>query len=408
MPERLRELLCRGLDFSLAALVYIYSDARMRRSNVLRTLMLMGLPLGEAEGIYREVDEALSSHVRVASFLGGESHAWRGLEGVVVKCLDYLNVGEEAWRRVEALDAGESRVVRMLSLAISKRAGQMYYARGWDVVSVEPLAELASVLLLEDVDPFTVERLLVGSFLAVMNYKLGAGGYVYRQLRLIPNTTSVVRALADSVASEWPSRDYIMEMLEGASTCVIAALLGAERPYYEAVYGCDYGVVLNSLAIRGIAYKGTRNRFVINELKDVARDLALKRCEDLLNVLTPALRSQGYTLPAGSEGLLSFEYCCRYMASKPGSLLAIYTCPYAVAPPALGQGERAVVIVEGMGAGLPEYIGYLRRTRHPAAEALWLVLHRNKVYIVSATVREDWQRRLVEALKAVSPGVAFI
>jgi len=408
VPERLRGLLCRGLEASLAALAYIYSEARVRRGNVLRTLKLAGTPLPEAERVFEEVDRILSSYVRVAGLIGGESLAWRSVEGVVVKCLDSLGIVGEAWRRVEGLDGRDSRLLRIASLVIARRAAGMYYARGWDVVASEHTAELASVLLLEPVDPFTLERLLVGGLLAVVSYRMGAGEHVYRELRLIPNTTGIIKALADSASSEWPSRDYVEEALRKASPCEVAALLGAERTYYEAVYGCDYGVVVNTLAIRGIAFRGSKNPYIQGEIEEAARRLALEACGAMMEGLAPALRSLGYALPTGGEGRLGFEYCCKYTAARPGSLIAVYTCPYAVTPPTPRPGERAVVVVEGMGAGLPGYIGYLERARHPAARALWLVLHRGRLYVVASTAREAWQGELVEALRESFPGVGFI
>lgn len=180
-------------------------------------------------------------------------------------------------------------------------------------------------------------------------------------------------------------------------------MLNPREDYYRAVYGYKVQDVLKSLIIEKMVYKGIVNDYIKDEIRKVAEEVAQKRCHELMvENLIKALESLGYEVDLEHRGFDRIGYWCRYTAARPGATIYVYIQPFAVSPPLVGENEKTVIVVEGMGAEIPRCLEEWRKMPWSwlarLANALWIAIHKGRVYVFEFTVREGWQREIVEGL----------
>jgi len=384
--DDLRSYACSDAVKALALFTYVTSSSDYIYTNVKDTLRFLGVTPDRADELYDEVRTLVEKYLK-----GGQRE---DVEDVVRECLDKLGIVGEAKKRINALSDEERKILKVASLGVMKLMEKSPYSRGR--FSSEYLAQFVSVMISKDVNYDYLEGLFIKTLLAVKDYS----GSPY--MELIPSTTDIIIGLAKGVESELPNYDYIYSKLRyDAEPFQIAALYSPDRSFYEAIYGYRVEDILNSMVIEKIVFKGVKNQFVDKDLGKAVKVLAQEYSHDLMvNYIVNALESAGYEVNLKHSGFSELSYCCRYTAMRPGVALYIYVCPFAIRPPDIDKGERAIVVVEGVGAKLPEYLEGLKGTwRANLLNALWLCIYKNKVYVIGPTVKEDWQEEVVEALK---------
>jgi len=288
----------------------------------------------------------------------------------------------------------ELRVLRMAALDIMKRIRAGNY---WSRFDPYDLARFVSVMLLRSVDANYLESLFVRSLLAV---KVSGS-----EMSLVLNTFGLLKELAEAVAGEYPGYNDIYSKLRySMEACQVASLLNPRGDFYEAVYGRRYEDVLKSLAVEKIVYRGIVNEYIKDEIEKAARALAQEYCHYLMvNYAVNVLERAGYDVDLKGYGFSEYEYYCRYSAVKPGMNIYIYVVSLAVRSPSISSDDGAVIVVEGPGANFPKYLESLRQNTlyRNLADAIWVVVYKNRVYVFAPSRLADWQREIVEALKAV-------
>jgi len=222
---------------------------------------------------------------------------------------------------------------------------------------------------------------------------------------LYPNTINLIKELAKDVEIEWPGYDYIYSKLKySAEPYQIAALVGPDKQFYEAIYGYSVDDVLSSMTIEKIVYKGVRNRYTDEDLRRAVKALAQEYCHVLVvNYVVNALEGLGYEVDLRHRGFSEYGYYCRYTAREPSEALYVYVCSFAVSPPDIGKDERAGVLIEGVGAKLVEYLSKLREDswRAHLANALWLCVYKHGIYVFEHLVKNIGKEKSSRLLRRV-------
>jgi len=397
--DELKQLVCSDIAKALATYVYIESSSDYLYTNVVYTLRFLGLSSDEAEKLYNVLTERIGGYLKSGSYEELRAKEER-LKEVVRNCLAELNIVEEARKRIAGLSDEDREMLQIAALGIVKRAEKgVYDMKRFNSVD---LANFVSAMLSRNVSSELLEGLFIRTLLAVRSHS-ASRRYYYPTMVLVPNTVDLIKELAHAVESEWPSYDYIYSKLRyGAEPYQIAALCDPDESFYRAVYGYRVGDVLSSMVIGKIVFRGAKNRYVDEDLRKAIKALAQEYSHNLVvNYIINALEDVGYEVDLKHSGFLEFNYCCRYTAMRPGTALYIYVCPFAVRSPDVGKDEKAIVVVEGVGAKIPEYLEELRKDSWHAhlVNALWLCIHKHRVYVFETTIREDWQKEIVNALK---------
>ncbi len=397
--DELRRFACRDLYKALATYTYVVSSSDYQYTNITYTLKFLGLSASKAEETYEELIKLLS---KLEEKFNLKIRMDEEIENVIRSCLEKLNIIDEARKRIEALSKDDKRILQIASLGVKRKIERYTFStKSFDSVDI---AKFTSAMLSRDVGYEHIEELFVRTLLAVRDHS-ASRKYYYYTMRLIPNTEEILKELAQAAEKEWPSYDYIYSKLRyDAEPYQVATLLNPDESFYEAIYGYKVEDVLSSSIIEKIVYKSAINRFIEDELRKVVQALSQEYCHNIVvDYIVNALRDLGYEVDLKSRGFLESCYCCRYAAIKPRTVLYIYVCPFAIRPPNIGKDEKAVIVVEGVGAKLSEYLEELRSDswRAHLANALWLGIHKNKVYILS-TAGVNWQQEIVKALKKVT------
>ncbi len=400
--DEVKRFVCSDIPRAVSAFAYIGSSSGFLCENVVDTLEYLGLSRDEAVKLYRELIELLGKYLETESIEELRSRV-EALKGVIEDCFRSLNIAEEARRRIRSLPEDELRILRMAALGIVKKAerprlGPLESWHGFDSVDI---ANFVSAMLSRDVDYRCIERLFARTLLAVKHHSASRRRRYYT-MKFIRENLGIIKELAASVADELPSYEYVRSRLEQLEPYQIAALLNPREDFYKAVYGFKVEDVLKSLTVEKIVYKGIANEFVKNEIRKIAEELAQRRCHELMvEYLAKALESLDYEVDLEHRGFESVGYSCRYTAARPGTTIYVYIHPFAVSPPIVSRDERIVIVVEGMGAEIPRCLEEWRKS-YPylarLADALWIAIHRDGIYVFESTVREGWQREIVEGL----------
>ena len=406
--ETVIQFACSDVAKALATYAYVESLDEHLRANVVYTLRFLGVQDIEAEDLYRKLDELLQGYLRTGSY-DEERRRREELRRALHDCFGKLGVLGESRRRIKGLTEEELRLLSVAALGIVKKE---YWKESFDSNYV---ATFVSAMLSKDISYEYLERLFVKTLLAVRSHWESRRYYRYI-MTLIPGSLELIRELARSVESEYPSYDYIYSKLKNVKPYQIAALLQPNREFYKAIYGYDVREVLESLVIEKIVYRGAVNEYIRDELRNVVKSLTQEHCYRLTaGILENALRSVGYEVNLDQVKFSEPGYCCRYTAVKLDLPIYIYVQPFAISPCYVGEYERAIIVVGGTGASIPEYLKRLKESPQDYYEArlatrlvkaLWVAVYKHGIHVFESTVREDWQREIAEALRRIPPSVA--
>ncbi|WFO74895.1 hypothetical protein J4526_07435 [Desulfurococcaceae archaeon MEX13E-LK6-19] len=399
--DELSEFACRGIEYALAIYAATRSPREHYYTNILGTLELLGLDSSRAEEIYHEVTGRL---IRLI-----ESVSQEDVEKIIRECLDEYKVFDEAVKRIHGLPESSRRILQYGVLRIRKSIEKWHV----EYFNSDDVADFVSVMLGEDISRDEIEQLFVRTLLAVRNHSSGRR-YYYTVMKLIPNTKKLVYEISSTVEKELPSYDEIYSKLKyTAEAFQIAALCNPDSIVFNALYGFKLEDVVTYLEIPKIVHKGKKNNLseITKDIYKAVQTLAQEHADNtMVNRLADAFKNLGYEIDLKHKGFLEYAYCCRYTATRPGTVLYIYVCPFAVKLPGVGKDEKAVIVFEGIGANLLEYINILGRHdwyKH-LANALWICIHKNNVYILNTTIKDPWQKEIVESLRKTYPNVHII
>jgi len=403
--EEFERYACSTVERAIAAYIVLmtFYDPTPSRGFI-ATMNTIGLSLGEASKIYRE----LGRYLGILSYQEFE-RVRAELKEVVIRCLDRLNIAERARERIDPLGEDERRILRIASLGIIKEIERSPHIMSDLRFKLEELAAFVSIMVGKEIDPRRLEDLIVGSYLAVSLKDYG-------DIAVIPNTIELISILGKGAEGEMPDYQYIYSKIRhNLEPHQIAALLGkityVDHELYRAVYGYEPDDIAELLTIEKIVYRGHVNKYVEEHVLRAIKNVVKELCIEIADMyFREALRKAGYTFDLNVFSFSEEDYYCKYTAVKPGSAITLYIHPVAAALPEIPSGERAVIVVSGAGADIPSYIDRLRQSSlyASAASSLWAAVYEGNLYILGSTVEGGWKKEFIEALERGSKNVYIV
>ncbi|WFO74631.1 hypothetical protein J4526_05985 [Desulfurococcaceae archaeon MEX13E-LK6-19] len=264
--------------------------------------------------------------------------------------------------RIRELADGDKDILFYSLLWIHSRYGDNLR----DKIHLGDLARFSTVMLCRNISTRVVASLFEETLLGVRHDE-----YII----LLPHAWRVARKFGSK--KKIPSQKEVYKTLKKLEDHLIPLVYSvytrvhANKLLYKKTYGVERDEVLNTLAVKGIVYKGISNRLLTQIVVDIVKKITMEKTREIIKRIGDVLEKSRVKIDYGKKFFLSKTLCTLYQAEYNGQQVGVYVCPYALNT-LYPTYDINIIVMKGLEPSIHEYLVYTPALNVP--NTLWVYI----------------------------------